>query len=80
MLSREGQGECRVGECQEDDGAVEAGAQVEQAHDEDHRRENPCRTTQTIQLGASEHKAEGLPKGSSVLTLPYLVWRRVSAR
>lgn len=61
VLSTEGKTECRVGECQEDDGAVEAGAQVEQAHDEDHRRENPCRMIQTVQLGASEHRAEGLP-------------------
>lgn len=80
MLSTEGKAEGRVGECQENDGTVEAGAQVEQAHDENHRRENPCRMIQTVQLGASEHRAKGLPKCSSVLALPYLAWRRVSAR
>lgn len=68
-MSAEGKAKCRIGKCQENDGAVEVVAQVEQAHDENHRTEDPCREIQSIQLGASAQRAEGLPMRSSVLAV-----------
>lgn len=62
MMSREGKAECWIGKCQEHNGAIEVVAQVEQAHGEDHRTENTWRKIQTIQLGASEHRADEVPK------------------
>lgn len=73
-MSTEGKAKCRVGKCKENDGAVEVVAQVEQAHDKNHRTENPCREIQSIQLGASAQRAEGLPMCLSILAVPYLVW------